>query len=430
MNSQGHKKSERKQTDEKIYNSEEKYRLMVENANEGIVVAQDGMIVYANPNVMEVSGYSFNELRSKLFVQFVHPDDREMVLKYHIERLKGEEVASVYQFRIIDKNENIKWIEGSVVLINWDGKSASLILLKDINDRKNAENALKRSEEKYSTLVEKGNDGIVILQDGLVKFLNSKISEITGFLVEEGLEKPFIDFVSPEYRKLLMERYKRRITGEKIPNRYEAELLSKEGKKIPVEINASKIEYEGRPADMAIIRDITDRKRMEISLIDSEKRYRSLFEDSRDAIYISTRAGKFVEVNQSMLELFGYTREELLTLDILKLYFDPEERKIFQQEIEQKGSVRDYELRFRKKDGTKIACLLNSTVRKADDGSILGYQGIIRNITEQKLAESALQTSKALYKTLASLLLMQNKNKHTKSIIDLKNGFKEIRDTP
>jgi PAS domain S-box-containing protein len=305
-----------------------------------------------------------------------------------------------------------------------------LTFLNDITDRKNAENALKKSEEKYSTLVEKGNDGIVILQDGLVKFLNSKIAEITGFLVEEGLEKPFIDFVSPEYRKLIMERYKKRIAGEDVPNRYEAELLSKEGKKIPVEINASKIEYEERPADMAIIRDITDRKRMEVSLIDSEKRYRSIFEDSRDAIYISTRTGKFVDINQSMVELFGYTKEELLTLDILKLYIDPEERKKFQQEIEQKGSVRDYEIRFRKKDGSQIACLLNSTVRKADDGEILGYQGIIRNITEQKLAENALQTSKALYKTLASLLLMQNKNKHTKSKIDLKNGFKELHDIP
>ena len=136
-------------------------------------------------------------------------------------------------------------------------------LEKKILDLNEANKKLKESEKKYSTLVEKGNDGIIIIQDNLLKFINSKMSEITGFSIEEALEKPFIEFVSPEYRELVIERYKKRLSGEKVPNKYEIEILSKDSKKIPVEINASVIEYKGNPADMAIIRDITARKQSE-----------------------------------------------------------------------------------------------------------------------------------------------------------------------
>ena len=134
------------------------------------------------------------------------------------------------------------------------------------NERKEANEAMKESEKKYSTLVEKGNDGIIIIQDNLLKFVNSKMIEITGFSIEEALEKPFIEFVSPKHRELVMDRYKKRLSGEKIPNKYEIEILSKDNRKIPVEINGSLIEYGGRPADMAIIRDIIARKRAEMEI--------------------------------------------------------------------------------------------------------------------------------------------------------------------
>ncbi|MEE9564848.1 MAG: PAS domain-containing sensor histidine kinase, partial [Candidatus Hydrothermarchaeaceae archaeon] len=143
-------------------------------------------------------------------------------------------------------------------------------------ERKKAEEALKESEEKYSTLVEKGNDGIIIIQDGLLRFVNSKMVEIAVFSLKDVIGKPLIDFISPEYRELVVDRYKKRMSGEEVPSQYEAEILSKDGRKIPVEINASVIEYEGRPADMAIIRDITERKQVEEEL----RRYATELEEA------------------------------------------------------------------------------------------------------------------------------------------------------
>ncbi len=139
-------------------------------------------------------------------------------------------------------------------------------LEKEMQELNEFTKKLKESEKKYSTLVEQGNDGIVIIQDNLIKFANSKILGLTGFSLEEALGKPFIEFISPEYVQMVMGRYKRRIAGEKVPNQYEIELISKTGGSIPVEINGSVIEYKGKIADMAIIRDITKRKKAEEEL--------------------------------------------------------------------------------------------------------------------------------------------------------------------
>ncbi len=124
---------------------------------------------------------------------------------------------------------------------------------------------------------------------------------------------------------------------------------------------------------------------------ESEEKYRTLFEESRDAVYISTREGKLINVNQFMLELFGYTQEEATNLDIREIYVHRDDRNRFQKAIEQKGFVRDHEVKLRRKDGTEMDCLVMATVRRDNEESIIGYQGIIRDITERKRVEESLK---------------------------------------
>ena len=150
-----------------------------------------------------------------------------------------------------------------------------------------------------------------------------------------------------------------------------------------------------------LIRDTSGWVETAEALRESEKKYRLLFEESRDAIYINTREGKIVSVNRATLNLFGYTKAELIGMDIRKLYVHPEDRGKFQQEIERKESVRDYEMKLRKKNGTEMDCRVTSTVRRASDGRVLGYQGIIRDITEQVKAERALRESEQRFHQLA-----------------------------
>jgi two-component system cell cycle sensor histidine kinase/response regulator CckA len=129
------------------------------------------------------------------------------------------------------------------------------------------------------------------------------------------------------------------------------------------------------------------RHKMERKLKESEERYRTLFENSRDALYITTREGKIVDLNKSMLDLSGYTREEMLGMDIQKKYVNHADQIDFQKQIEKKGFVRDYEVKLLTKDGKEMDCLITAAVRRDQDGCILGYQGSIRDITERKKAE-------------------------------------------
>jgi len=135
-------------------------------------------------------------------------------------------------------------------------------------------------------------------------------------------------------------------------------------------------------------REAAELRRSDEAIWEGEEKYRTLFDESRDAIYISSREGKFLDVNRAMLELFEYTKEEMIdTLNVEEMYVYPGDRDMFQKEIEKNGSVRDYEVKFCKKNGTEMDCLLTSSVRRSSTGRILGYQGIIRDVTEQKRIE-------------------------------------------
>ncbi|GEM_PF-5754111 len=136
----------------------------------------------------------------------------------------------------------------------------------------------------------------------------------------------------------------------------------------------------------------------------SEKKYRILFEQSRDAIYISTRDGRFIDVNKSMLALFGYSKEEMLKIGVLGLYVNPDDRDKLQKEMETKGSVYDYEVQLRKKDGTTARCLITSMLWHDKDGSILGYEGVIRDITKRKRIEEEREALQRLSQKLTEPL--------------------------
>ncbi len=142
-----------KQAEEALRESEEKYRNLFENVNEAIFVAQDGKIVFLNPMTAMVTGYSSEELMKGPFVEFIHPDDQDMVIERHVRRIKGEELPHIYSFRIIHKDGNIRWVELNAVLINWKGKTATLNFLSNITERKQAEEQLKQTLESLRKAV-------------------------------------------------------------------------------------------------------------------------------------------------------------------------------------------------------------------------------------------------------------------------------------
>jgi len=143
-------------------------------------------------------------------------------------------------------------------------------------------------------------------------------------------------------------------------------------------------EDTGHKIIIGTVQDITDFKKAVEALEESEEQYKAIFEESRDAIYVTKANGDFLEYNTSLLELLGYTKEEFAALDANKIYLNPEDRNTFQNTISDKGFVQNYDIKLKKANGTILDCMITSTVRKNIDGSISGYHGIIRDVTEKR----------------------------------------------
>jgi len=153
---------QRKQAEDALMESEKKYRLVVDNANEGIVITQDGLLKFVNPQISEFTGLNDQALKEVSFLDYIHQDDREMVIEHHRRRLAGEEVPRPYSFRLIDQNGSIRWIRNNGVIVEWEGRPATLNFLLDFTERKKATDALAESEEKYRQLFESESDAVMI----------------------------------------------------------------------------------------------------------------------------------------------------------------------------------------------------------------------------------------------------------------------------
>ncbi|MHB8138993.1 MAG: PAS domain S-box protein [Smithellaceae bacterium] len=246
--------------------SEEKYRKLFENANEAIFVVQDSKLVFLNPMTRMIARYSAEELMTKPFVEFVHPDDRDMVFENYLRRIKGEDIPDRYSFRIITQDSHIRWVELSTVMISWNGNPASLNFMVDVTDRKQAEEDLRQSEEKYRELIQFAPAGIyeVDYETGRLTSVNDGICEYTGYTRDEFLNTTFSSFFTEDSQKLMSERLEKLIAGEKISQKVEYCIRSKNGEEIWMLLTARYIYKDGKlKGATGVAYNITERKQAE-----------------------------------------------------------------------------------------------------------------------------------------------------------------------
>jgi PAS domain S-box-containing protein len=279
-------------------------------------------------------------------------------------------------------------------------------LNREIAERQRNEGLLRASEKKYSTLVESGSDGIIIIQDGLVKFANLKMTQITGFSLEEVLNTPFIDYVCPEHRGMVAKNYQMRMLGEPTLDQYEIEIIQKDGGAIPVIISASKIDYEGEPADMAIIRDITERKQAEEELRFSDTALRSLHE----GMFATDTEHRITRWNEASERIFGVKAPEAIgkyVRDVIPLVktYPGQEEELFKALLE-KGYKRN-ELLLRTPRGDIWVNTYAQAIK--DQGKRYGYITLVEDITERKRAEANLKQALAKLEHSSARLAATNK---------------------
>ncbi len=264
--------SEREWAEQILSSSEKKYRLVAENANEGIVISQDGFIKYANPKAVKIIGCSEEEILARPFIEFIHPDDRDMVTERNLRRLRGDNVPSVYSYKIVDKEGIVKWVEINAVLITWMGRPATLTFFNNITERRNTLGKLRLLE----SAIHQANDSVVITAAGhstagsKVVFVNPAFTKMTGYSAEEVMHNPAI-----VQQGTITERAE--LSGSDA-FRIETVTHHKDGAKFNLEWQIAPIRDEnGKVTHFIIIqRDITERKKAEEEVRVYQEQLRSL----------------------------------------------------------------------------------------------------------------------------------------------------------
>jgi PAS domain S-box-containing protein len=253
---------------------------------------------------------------------------------------------------------------------------------------------VREADERLQKIVEMGDDGIIVFdEDSRIGFANRMASDILGVPKEEIIGSEFYQLIGKSDQEFLADMVARGSgQGQKFCT--EMEIRTPVGNLIQAEvcIAPSKTD-DGKSITYAYIRDITERKKSERDRKESEEKYRTLFERVRHGIYISAKEGWFVDCNPTLLEMLGYeSKEEFLKIDIAKdIYVHPQARLAFQELIEKQGFVKDLEVEFKKKNGEKITILLTSHVNRDERGMVIGYEGIIIDISERKRMEKELR---------------------------------------
>lgn len=237
---------------------------------------------------------------------------------------------------------------------------------------------------------------------GNMTFFNDALCRIFGYPREKLLGMNNREYTDPETAKEMYDVFQEiHRTGEPTKEK-KYKIIRGDGGACTLELSASLVrDSDGDPVGFrGIVRDVTERIAAQEALIEREKRYRKLFENAFDAIVITDRKGKFVDLNEAALNLFGYSKEEISAISFPQLYVDPGDSQRFQKEMEANGTVSDFDVRLKKQDGTTMACQLFVSATHDDGKGVIGYQGIVRDISKQRATEEALRESEEKYRQL------------------------------
>ncbi|MEW5921891.1 MAG: PAS domain S-box protein [Bacillota bacterium] len=252
-----------------------------------------------------------------------------------------------------------------------------------------AQQQLHKSEERYRLLVENANEAIVILQDGRYRFVNPKAVEIFGRSQEELLSRPVADFIHPEDRDFVLERISKREKKEIFQDKYPVRIVAGDGSIKWIEVNAVVLDWEGRPASLNLIDDITERKKMQQQLQESEEKYRLIFENSPLGVFHIDQKGIVTACNDNFVKIIGSSREALVGLNILAL---PDKKVAAAAQECLQGRYGFYEGWYHSVTASKVTPVRALFAPfKTEDGSVSGGVCIVEDITERKQAEEKIR---------------------------------------
>gem|GEM_PF-132741 len=267
-------RTERRRAEMALQESEARMRSIFENAAVGIAYYNtQGQFIRVNKGYCDLVGYSAAELSGMHASDLTHPDDRRMESNESEKLLKGKKKSYSMEKRLVSKNGGTLWARTTVsrAFADHDKPMYFIAVLENITERKKAAEALRHSEERYRLLVDNANEGIYITQEGLIKFLNPKIEQICGYTAGEMIDLPFINLVHPEDKEVIYEQQQRKLEDQKMPGIFSFRILNRDQEVLWAELSTVGITWEGKPASLNFLRDITPHKKIEAQLLQAKK---------------------------------------------------------------------------------------------------------------------------------------------------------------
>lgn len=364
---------------------------IIENEPECVkILGPGGEVKFMNrAGLAMIDAKSIDEVLGQPVHQLVVPEHREAFIRLNERVIAGE--SGTLEFEMVGLKGTRRWLETHAVpLLGANGTVESLLgITRDVTERKRAEKALSGSEEQYRNLVDWSPDAIYVHVDDQIVFSNAMGANLLGARRPEDLYgRQFMEFVHPSYHNTVRESSLRR-RGDSAPAALlEGVFLRLDGSGVDVEITAMPFLFNGTDAVQVVARNISKRKEIERMLRKADAQYRVIVETAHEGIIANDGTGVITLVNPRLLEMLGYSYEELLGRSIFE-FMDEEERRDHEKQLElqQRGIVSQYERRFRRKDGSVIWTHGSVALLIDEQGVSSGGFGMFTDITDRKHAE-------------------------------------------
>jgi len=386
---------ERKQIEEKIKHAAEEWRTTFDSITDLVSIHdKDFKLVRVNKAFADALKMKPRELIGKTCYEIVHEANEPVPNCPHKKTTETKKPAMAEFF---EPHLGIYLEVSTSPIFNKEGEVMALVhVARDITQRKQAEETLRESEERYRTLLELGErigEAVVMLQNdergtGMHIFVSDQWSHITRYSREELLNMSMADLIHPRDREMAVERYERRLRGEVLPGLYEITIVRKDGTEVPVEVVYAYTEYKDKAANVGYIRDITERKRAEEEIL----KFNKIADIATYGLSLGTPEGVMTYVNESFARMHGYTPGELIGKHFNVLYDEVQLKCMqkFREKLWRYGSVFAEEVWHTRKDRTAFPTLTSSNIVKDDAGNPLFIAGSVIDITERKKMEEQL----------------------------------------
>ncbi len=397
----------RKKAETALKESTELFKIIGDSALDAMIVMDSkGNVTLFNPSAEKMFGFTEKEILGKSVHDLLAPERyrKEFNEKFPEFQKTGSGDAVGKMIELVAMNsEGAEFpVEMSLAGFRKAGEWMSVATVRDITKRKQIEDEYKKSEERYRSLVENINDVFYTLDnEGNITYLSPVIERLSKYKVADLIGKSFIPLIYPDDLQGLMESFNRLQEGQMEPSEFR--IMDKDGTVIYVSTSSRPVYTDGQITGFtALMSNITERKKAEEALRESEQMFKSTLEDAPDGIYISDLLGNFILGNRRCEEIIGFKREELVGKNFLELNLLPEDEIIkaaglLQANIEGKPTGPD-ELNLIRKDGSRVPVEINtSLIKRYGETVALAF---VRDITKRKQVEDAFKKSEEKFRTL------------------------------